>query len=52
MKRIVILASGNGSNFEAIVKTARKEKWPVEIVSLITDNPHAYAIQAFELLRI
>ena len=52
MKRIVILASGNGSNFEAIVKTARKEKWPVEIVSLITDNPHAYAIKRAKRLRI
>jgi len=52
MKRMVILASGNGSNFEAIVKTARKEKWPVEIVSLITDNPHAYAIKRAKRLRI
>jgi phosphoribosylglycinamide formyltransferase-1 len=52
MKSIVILASGNGSNFEAIVRRIRKEKWPIEVKALITDNPQAYAIMRAKRLGI
>ena len=33
MNHILILASGSGSNAEAIVKTAQKEKWPVKFTA-------------------
>ena len=52
MKSIVILASGNGSNFEAIVRRIRKEKLPIEVKALITDNPQAYAIKRAKRLGI
>ncbi len=51
-KNIVILASGNGSNFEAIVNHIRKESLPINVKFLITDNPGAFAIQRAERLGI
>lgn len=51
-KSIVILASGNGSNFEAIVKKIRKEKWPIVVKALITDNPEAFAIKRAKRLKV
>lgn len=44
MVRIIVLASGNGGNFEEIAKRA-KNGAKIEIAALITDNPQAYAIQ-------
>lgn len=52
MKRIVVLASGNGSNFEAIVQKMRKWECGVEIAALITDNKKAYAIKRAKRLNI
>lgn len=37
MKRIVILISGRGSNMEAIVRAARGERWPAEIVAIVSN---------------
>ncbi len=50
--RIVVLASGNGSNFEAIVKHIREQKLPIVVEALITDNPGAYAIERAKRLGI
>ncbi len=51
-KRIIILASGNGSNFEAIVNHIRQENLPITVEMLITDNPKAFAIKRAERLGI
>jgi phosphoribosylglycinamide formyltransferase-1 len=45
MKRIAVLASGRGSNFQAVIDEIRKGTIPAVCVGLITDNPDAYAIQ-------
>ncbi len=52
MKRIVVLASGNGSNFEAIVRYMRKCNCGIEVEALITDNKEAYAIKRAKKLHI
>ena len=47
-KRVVVLASGSGSTFEAIVKNCQD----VEIVALICDVPGAYVLKRAEKLGI
>jgi phosphoribosylglycinamide formyltransferase-1 len=47
-KRIVVLASGRGSNFQAVIEAIRQGKIPAICVALITDNPGAYAIERAE----
>jgi phosphoribosylglycinamide formyltransferase-1 len=49
-KRVVVLASGGGSNFENIVKKA--EKINIEIVGLIVDRRNAYAAERAESLGV
>jgi phosphoribosylglycinamide formyltransferase 1 len=44
-KRIAVLASGRGSNFQAIIDAISIGKIPARCVVLITDNPRAYAIE-------
>jgi phosphoribosylglycinamide formyltransferase-1 len=44
-KRIVVLASGRGSNFQAMIDAIAAGKVPASCVALITDNPKAYAIE-------
>jgi phosphoribosylglycinamide formyltransferase 1 len=41
MPSIVTLISGRGSNFEAIVKTAQKEGWPVQFNGVIANHSAA-----------
>ncbi|HMA05483.1 MAG TPA: phosphoribosylglycinamide formyltransferase [Methanomicrobiales archaeon] len=43
-KRIAVLASGRGSNFQALIDAVRAGSIPATIVRLITDNPEAHAI--------
>jgi len=43
-KRIAVLASGRGSNFQAVIDAIRDGSVPAACVRLITDNPDAYAI--------
>ena len=45
MKEIAVLASGRGSNFQALIDAARSGYFPGVITRLITDNPAAYAIR-------
>lgn len=44
-KRIAVLASGRGSNFQAVIDAIRDGRVPATCVRLITDNPGAYAIE-------
>ena len=48
MKRIVVIASGRGSNFQAIIDRVCDGTIPAQITRLITDNPSAYAIKRAE----
>jgi phosphoribosylglycinamide formyltransferase-1 len=41
MKRIVVLLSGQGSNLGALVRAAREEGWPAEVVAVISNKPDA-----------
>jgi phosphoribosylglycinamide formyltransferase-1 len=40
-----VVASGRGSNFQALIDAVRKKEVPAELVVLVTDNPKAYAIE-------
>lgn len=42
--RIVVLASGTGSNFRSIAESCRRDGFPAVVAALITDNPAAGAI--------
>lgn len=43
-KKIVVLASGRGSNFAALVQFIKRKKLNAEITTLISDNPTAGAL--------
>ena len=44
-KRIATLASGRGSNFQAVIDAVAAGDIPAICVGLITDNPQAYAVE-------
>lgn len=44
-KRIAVLASGRGSNFQAVLDAVATGEIPAVCVGLVTDNPRAYAIE-------
>jgi phosphoribosylglycinamide formyltransferase-1 len=43
--RTVVLASGNGSNFQAIIDAVQERRLPLELVSLIANHAEAYALE-------
>ncbi len=43
--RIVVLASGNGSNFQAIVDAVAAGTLPAHVAALVSDTPDAFALQ-------
>ena len=45
MKKIAFLASGRGSNFQAVIDKVHDGTIDTEIIALITDKPGAYAIK-------
>lgn len=45
MLKIGVLASGRGSNFQAIIDEIEAGRLPARIEILIVDNPNAYAIE-------
>lgn len=47
-KRIAVLASGRGSNFQAVIDAIAAGEIPAVCVGLVTDNPRAYAIERAE----
>lgn len=52
MLKIGVLASGRGSNFQAIIDEIEAGKIPAKIEILIVDNPNAYAIERAKKHRI
>ncbi len=42
--KVAVIASGRGSNFEALAKACRSSEFPASIELLITDNPDAGAL--------
>lgn len=44
-RRIAVLASGRGSNFQAIIDAITRREIPATCCGLITDNPDAYATE-------
>ncbi|NMB77540.1 MAG: phosphoribosylglycinamide formyltransferase [Methanomicrobiales archaeon] len=47
-KRIAVLASGRGSNFQAVIDAIGAGQIPARCVALITDNPDAFAVERAE----
>lgn len=43
--RVAVFASGNGSNFQRIIDSFRKQEIPGELVCLFSDQGDAYAIE-------
>ena len=43
--KIAVIASGRGSNFQALAAACRNEAYPAGIVLLISDNPEAGALE-------
>ena len=52
MLSIVTLISGRGSNFEAIVKTAQKEHWPIKFAGVIANHSAAKGLEFARLQGI
>jgi phosphoribosylglycinamide formyltransferase-1 len=52
MKRIAVLASGRGSNFEAIVRAVKEGKIRAELAVLIVDRRNAGAVKRAERLGV
>ena len=43
--RLVVLASGNGSNLQAIIDACEAETLHAHVVGVVSDNRHAFALQ-------
>ena len=48
MKRLVVLASGNGSNLQAIIDACADGTLPASVVAVVSDVAHARALQRAE----
>lgn len=45
MKNIAVMASGNGSNFQAIVEAVKRGQIKAKLKLLVSDNPDAYCLE-------
>ncbi|MEH7093655.1 phosphoribosylglycinamide formyltransferase [Neobacillus vireti] len=52
MKKIAVFASGNGSNFQAIIDVVKSGGLEAEISLLVCDKPDAYAVDRANAARI
>ncbi|WP_430742862.1 phosphoribosylglycinamide formyltransferase [Bacillus atrophaeus] len=52
MKKFAVFASGNGSNFEAIVTRLKEENWDAEVSLLVCDNLEAKVLERAEAFSI
>ena len=51
-RKIGVLVSGRGSNFQAVADKIQKENLPIEIAVVISDSPEAYALKRAEKMGI
>jgi phosphoribosylglycinamide formyltransferase-1 len=49
---LAVIASGRGSNFEALAAACRDDRFPARIAILLTDNPEAGALAVAEAFGI
>ncbi|MEH7545531.1 phosphoribosylglycinamide formyltransferase [Neobacillus vireti] len=52
MKKIAVFASGNGSNFQAIIDVVKSGELETEISLLVCDKPGAYAVERANAAKI
>lgn len=52
VKNIVILASGRGSNMQAIVQAAEREQWPARVACVVANRPDAQVLPAARALGV
>jgi len=52
VKRLAILVSGRGSNFEAIARNIREDKLDAEIAAVVANNPEAKALDTARSLGL
>lgn len=50
--RLVVLASGNGSNLQALIDAQRAGELRAEIVAVVCDQPKAYTVQRGLIARV
>ena len=43
-RRVLVMASGNGSNFQAVADAVRSQVLPIDVVALLCNNLHALAL--------
>jgi phosphoribosylglycinamide formyltransferase 1 len=44
-RRVLVMASGNGSNFQAVLDASLCSALPIEIAGLLANNPRAYVLE-------
>jgi phosphoribosylglycinamide formyltransferase-1 len=49
---LAVFASGNGSNFSAIIKAIRQSKIKIKSVILVSDNPSAFVIKRAQKAKV
>ena len=52
MKKIAVFASGNGSNFQAIIDVVQTGELKADIALLVCDKPGAFAVERANAARI
>jgi phosphoribosylglycinamide formyltransferase-1 len=52
MKKIAVFASGNGSNFQAVIDVVKSGELETEISLLVCDKPGAYAVDRANAAKI
>jgi phosphoribosylglycinamide formyltransferase 1 len=51
-RRTLVMASGNGGNFQAVLDASRSGELPIEIVGLLANDEHAYAVERARLAKL
>ncbi|HET6275732.1 MAG TPA: GNAT family N-acetyltransferase [Candidatus Cybelea sp.] len=51
-RRTLVMASGNGSNFQAVLEGSRSGMLPIEIVALLGSDERAYAVERARNARV
>lgn len=44
-RRTLVMASGNGSNFQAVLDASQAGTLPIDVVGLVSNDPRAYAVE-------